>query len=450
MRTSPATLGPAYPGPRTGLWRRLEGRTAEPIRVGVLGTGFVGAGVLRQLRRVPGLVPAAVAARDLEAGRHALLAAGIPSQDIVVAIDPTRAEDSMERGETVLTQSPEMLAELACVDVVVEATGSLDTAAEFMLSALAAGIDVVSMNAEVDATIGWLLHTVAARHNVVYTIADGDQPGVLLRQIGMVAGMGFGITAALNCKRHLDIHQSPGDSDGYAARDSTSLRMTTAFGDGTKMNVENAVVANLTGLTPDRRGMHGVPTTVADAVDDVLAVISRRGVVDYTLGGDFAAGVAVIGHAADADWDGPYLRYFKMGAGPDHLFFRPYHLVHYEVPVTIAEVALDRLALGVPAGPPIAEVVAIAKRDLQPGDRVDGIGGALCYGQIDTVTGAAGALPIGLSHLATVTRAVRRDDVVTFDDVELIDAPILTRRGQQDALLASDRPDAADHAGRVA
>ena len=72
--------------------------------------------------------------------------------------------------------------------------------------------------------------------------------------------MGIEVVAAVNCKRNLDVHQNPDDSRPYAERDGTSVLMTTAFGDGTKMQIENAVVANLTGLVPDRLGMHGVET----------------------------------------------------------------------------------------------------------------------------------------------------------------------------------------------
>lgn len=147
--------------------------------------------------------------------------------------------------------------------------------------------------------------------------------------------------------------------------------MTTAFGDGTKMQIENAVVANHTGLVPDRRGMHGVRTTIADTVADVMATISRHGVVDYTLGGDFGGGVGVISHAEDAEMIHPYMRYSKMGDGPEYLFFRPYHLLHFELPLAVGEAAIDRQALSVPVGAPVADVVAIAKRDLRAGEQLD-------------------------------------------------------------------------------
>jgi predicted homoserine dehydrogenase-like protein len=108
-----------------------------------------------------------------------------------------------------------------------------------------------------------------------------------------------------------------------------------------------------------------------------------------------------------------------MGDGPDYFFFRPYHLIHFEIPVTIAEVMLDRRGLGEAAAEPVAEVIAIAKRDLRPGDALDGIGGFTCYGEIDTVNGAEGYLPIGLAAHARIRRPVGQDEPIPLDSIEL-------------------------------
>ena len=113
-----------------------------------------------------------------------------------------------------------------------------------MLAALEAGRHVVSLNAEVDATIGYLLHQVAREHGVVYTISDGDQPGGMLRTHAWVRAMGFEPVVIANCKRHLDRRQNPTTSAPYAERDGTSVEITTAAGDGTKLQIECAVVAN--------------------------------------------------------------------------------------------------------------------------------------------------------------------------------------------------------------
>jgi predicted homoserine dehydrogenase-like protein len=423
-----------------GIWSRMEEYAEEGnhARVVVVGAGFIGSGLVHRLVRTPGMGPALVVNRTPERGVEAYERAGRLRSDVVVSDDPEQLSIAVAESRPAVTADPTAVASVAGIDLIVEATGAMDHGARVMLQAMAAGRDVVSMNAEVDATIGHLLHHAAREHGVRYTIADGDQPGVLLRQIEHVVDMGFEIVAAVNCKRNLDVHQNPDDSRPYAKRDGTSVLMTTAFGDGTKMQIENAVVANVTGLVPDQRGMHGVETTVAMAAVDVPAVLQRRGVVDFTRGGDFGGGVGVIGAADDPAVVQPYMRYAKMGEGPAYFFFRPYHLLQFELPRTIAELVLDGRVLGVPPGDPVAEVVAVAKRDLEADEPLDGIGGYACYGQIDTVDRAGGLLPIGLAEYACMTGPVARDQPIPLDAVELDeDALLVQLRREQDELVAS-------------
>jgi predicted homoserine dehydrogenase-like protein len=260
---------------------------------------------------------------------------------------------------------------------------------------------------------------------VVYTNSDGDQPGVLKRLVEYVDGIGLEVVAAVNCKGFLDAYATPDSIRPWAERQNTSLPMTTAFTDGTKMNIENAVLANATGLVPEVRGMHGVTTEPATALVDCLAVFGNRGLVDYTLGGDFGGGVFVIGYGVDPVMIQPYMKYLKMGDGPNYLFYRPYHLCHMETPLSIAEAVLDGEPTIAPRAEPVAEVIAIAKRDLRAGERLDGIGGYTCFGRIDEVDNAHGLLPIGLTENVLLTRPVQKDAPVPLEAVELDDSSLL-------------------------
>jgi len=419
-------------------WTRVRRRASagEQIRVGVIGAGYVGRGLAHLLARLDGFECSLLVNRTLERGVDAFRFAG--AEAVAVVDDPDAARAAIADGIPAVTSDPGVAIALDELDVLVEGTGSLDYGAETILAALGAGRAVVSINAEVDATIGWLLHHTAAEHGGVYTICDGDQPGVLMRTLDRVEHMGFEPIVAVNCKRHLDVHQSSVESAGYAARDATSLALTVSAGDGTKMNIEQAVVANLSGLPPERRGMRGIATTLDHALDDVLRSIERERIVEYTLGGDFGAGVFVIGRAPEPDAVQTALRFYKLGNGPEYLVFNPYTLVQFDMPQSIADVALDRDPLWSPVAPPVADVVAIAKRDLRPGDRLDGIGGDCCYGQIDTVAGAAGFLPMAFTEHATVVRPVARDTAVPLEAVELDDSvPIVVRRRHQDELLGA-------------
>jgi predicted homoserine dehydrogenase-like protein len=127
------------------------------------------------------------------------------------------------------------------------------------------------------------------------------------------------------------------------------------------------------------------------------------------------------------------MRYLKLGDGPCYLFYRPFHLCHFETPWSIAEAVLDHEPTIAPLGHPIAEVVTVAKRDLNAGELLDGIGGHMCYGQIDAVARCIGLLPIGLAQGARLLRSVRRDQPVTLAAVELDESSLLLQlwRGQQ-------------------
>ena len=231
----------------------------------------------------------------------------------------------------------------------------------------------------------------------------------------------------------------------WALKQNTSPHMTASFADGTKLNLEMNVVCNATGLTPDRRGMTGVKTDLKHALADFARAGALAGAptVCYTLGGDFGGGVLVIARAPDPHFASPYLRYFKMGDGPDYLFFRPYHLCQFEAPLSAAEAVLYREATIAPRGRPVAQTVALAKRPLAAGDRLDGIGGFTCYGEIDTAEDAHGLLPIGLADDVRLTRDVGQGAPVPLDAVELDKFRAIVRLWRQQQAMDSEAADMA-------
>ena len=415
-----------------GIWNRLARRSEDSgdAPIAVVGAGYVGTGVVHSIAQSPGMNPSLVVNRNTERAVAALTDLGIATDDVVVSDSVDELASAIRAGQPAVTSHAGVVADLP-IEVVVEATGALDYGTETILAMLDAGKHVVSFNAESDALLGWLFHERARSNDVIYTIADGDQPGVLFRLHQQVEAMGFEVTASLNCKRHLDVHQNPDTGAGYAARDTTSAHMTTSFGDGTKMQVEQAVVANATGLIPDVRGMHGIESTVATAPVDIPAALSAPGRVDFTLGGDFGAGVGVIAQHPNHDLHEKAMRFYKMGDGPDYFFFRPYHLVHLEVPMTIAELLLDREPLVTIDEPHVAEVVAIAKKDLTSGEQLDCIGGFSAYGHIDTAENAKGFLPVGLVEYAKTTAAVVQDEAIPLSAVELDDSKTVVREWKQ-------------------
>lgn len=398
----------------------------ERIGVAIVGAGFIGRGLVHRVLRRPSMAPPLVVARRPERAQAALVAAGVDPGAIVTDADPTRLAEALAEGRPAVTPDPDVLSAVTGIDVVVEATGSIGFGVRVMLDALAAGRHVVSPNAEADALVGHHLEAAARAAGTTYTISDGDQPGVLLRMVDEAHELGLEVAVALNCKGKLDVHQTRADSLPYAERDGTSVVMTTAFGDGTKMHVEDVVVANLTGLRPPPMGTPGVATTLARVAEDVRSAGVADGSVHFTLGGDFGGGVVVLARSLDPHFDAAHLRFpGKLGDGPWYPLFRPYHLTHLEMCTTIEQVARDGPSLGRRTPEPVASCVTIAKRALVAGERLDGIGGDASRGIASSVEEAAGLLPIGLSEHATMVRDVPRDRPVTLDDVELDDDPLV-------------------------
>lgn len=408
------------------IFRRLQARKDNPISVAITGAGFVARGLTHQIALTDGMTPSLIVARRPDQGVEAFVAAGSRERDIVVSDSPVRLSEAIATGHKAVTPDVGVLHELEGLDVLVESTGDVEFGAVACVNAIEAGIHVVSLNFETDATVGPLLAEHARRAGVVYTGSDGDQPGVMMRMIEYVRGIGLEVVAAVNCKGFLDYHATPESIKPWSEKQGTSLKMTTAFTDGTKMNVENCCVANAAGMSVERRGMVGVETMLADALKDFASKLDGTGVVDYTLGGDFGSGIFVIGTGADSDLAAPYLSYLKMGTGPWYLFYRPWHLVQFETPISIGEAILDGLPTIAPAGPPVTQVIAHAKRELEAGHTLDGIGGWDHYGLIDRSVSSSGELPVGLAEGAVLRRPVVADQPVLLDDVDLDDsAPIV-------------------------
>jgi len=201
-----------------------------------------------------------------------------------------------------------------------------------------------------------------------------------------------------------------------------NVRMLVEFVDGSKTMVEMAAIANATGLVPDRPGMHGPKATVDELARTLVpaadgGVLSRKGVVDYSIGKGVAPGVFVVAEAPH-----PRLRErmedLKMGEGPYFTFHRPYHLTSLEVPLTCARVVLHGKADMVPLDRPVAEVCAVAKKDLGPGDRLDAIGqyGYRAWIMQAAEARAARAIPCGLLEGGRVTRPIARGELITYDN----------------------------------
>jgi predicted homoserine dehydrogenase-like protein len=402
------------------LYSILQERAAngQTIRVGLVGAGRMGTGIARQLRGLPGLVLACVVDIDRTAAEAAARAysvagaAGSQSEAVIVSDD---ALATLAR--------PELR-----IDVVVEATTTLGYAAQVAERAIDIGADVVLMNAEVDLALGPWLRAHARRQGRIVTSDAGDQHGVLARMIDEMKLWGLEVVMAGNVKGFLDRYATARSLVHEAAIRKLNPIQCCAYSDGTKLNIEMALVANGTGLLPDRPGMLGPRAAhVKEALKIFdLPKLRGTGAVDYLLGAEPGGGVFVVGYTEDA-LQRDLMQYYKMGDGPFYLFYRPCHLCSFETPLAIVEAVCNRRSILESRHGRLADVYAYAKRDLEAGEAIPvGIGGDHCYGLIERCAEAdrEGRVPIALlesegGSVARTTRRIGRDRPIVRDDVAL-------------------------------
>lgn len=424
-----------------GLNYELEQRESSgtPVRIGLIGAGQMGTDVVAETKMMKGLQVVVCADIDLERA-IAAYEIGRLGGEVVVVHTPQEADAAVAAGKRAAARDYRIITDMKNLDVVLDATGAPDIGARAVLRAARCGHDIAMMNVEADITVGPILHWYTRQKGVLYTLAAGDEPVACKELYDFATSLGFSIVAAGKGKNNpLDRHATPEDPAVIkeAARRGLSPNMLIEFVDGSKTMIEMASVSNATGLVPDVRGMHG-PETDRDHLNQTFAlkedggVLNKIGVVDFGIG-RVAPGVFLIVRT-----DHPRLREAMvlrdMGNGPYYTLFRPFHLCSIEVPLSCAMLAIRKQPTMVPLDHLVSEVFAVAKRDLEPGDVLDSIGGITYYSLIDTFekTQQECLLPIGLAKGARLIRPVRMDMPITRADVEMKPSTILNLRYLQD------------------
>jgi predicted homoserine dehydrogenase-like protein len=403
----------------------LQEREKEkrPIRVALIGAGFMSRGLANHIvNTTPGMRLAGVYNRTPQRAFDCCEYAGV--KDIASPVVQREVDLAIREGKTVATGDAFLLARSSEVDVLVDVTGSVEFGAQVAFEAFKHKKDVVLMNAEIDATIGPIMQTYAAKHGVIFSACDGDEPGVQINLYRWVKGLGLTPRVVGNIKGLQDPYRNPTTQKGFAEKWGQNPAMVTSFADGSKISFEQAIVANATGFVVKSRGM----SRGMDYKDDVMKIGGlynidevRRlgGVIDYVVGTPLTK-VYVLAEHPDPKQQ-HYLSLYKMGDGPLYSFFTPYHLVHFEVPAAIARVVIFRDSLAKPLGGPVVEVCAVAKRELKAGEALDDYGMYMTYGEaVNADEMCSGRyLPEGLVEGCVLKRDVAKDSVITYDDVTL-------------------------------
>jgi len=414
----------------------------DQIRVGLVGCGQMGSGMVHVTHQTPGMRIVAIADIDPDRPASTLKALRIPSSAVCVTNKRSEAEDALQEGRYVLSEDAVMLAQLEGLDAVVEATGSTEVGTQVAWNCILHGRTVVMLNVETDVTVGVFLRHMAEKTGCIYTVASGDEPGVCKTLYDFACSLGFDVVCVGKGKNNpINFHANPDTAREEALGKHMNPKMLAAFQDGTKTMVEMAALSNATGLLPDIPGMHGAKVDL-DQLAKVYVpkkdggVLEHRGCVEYSTG-KVAPGVFVICTSPD-----PRIRedmkFVGMGDGPYYLLFRPYHLCNIETPISVAEAVI----YGETTLAPVAmhsEVIAVAKRDLKAGDIIGEIGGHEVYHRVyrSEEAKALKGVPMGLATGAKVLKDVAADELLTEDSVALDTTRMAYRLRQlQDDLLS--------------
>lgn len=401
---------------------RAREEQGRPIRVGMVGAGFMGQGLTNQIENsVPGMRMAAVYNRRPERAFQVYQYSGCSP---VAAATQDAVDAAVRSGTPVVAEDAFTICRCPDIDVIVDVTGSVEFGAQVILEAFRHGKSVVLMNAEIDATLGPILRVYARKHGVILSACDGDEPGVEMNLHRWVCGLGLIPRVMGNVKGLQDPYRNPTTQKGWAERWGQNAAMVTSFADGSKISFEQTIVANATGFKVSARGMSRGRVYDGSIMEiqklyNVDELRELGGIVDYTVGPSLVKVFCLAEHTDPKQRH--YLNLYKMGEGPLYPFWIPYHLVHFETPFAIARVILFADELAPPLGGPVVEVCAVAKRDLGAGEVLDDYGMYMTYGEATNVEEMSSGryLPEGLVEGCRMLRDVAKDAVLTYDDVVL-------------------------------
>lgn len=429
----------------------LEARVDNPLSVALIGPGVYGSHLAYQIEETPGVEPTVLADLELEKATETYRKAGVPEEDVTVEETAGGIQSALAAGQRVATSGGAAAAG-APVDVVIETTGDAAAAAVHAWEAIDAGNDVVMVSVEVDATIGPLLARFADHRGVTYSMAYGDEPAQVVELCDWARAQGLDIVAAgqgteLTFKPHAtqeDSLQRYDLPESFIENSKPDARMYNTFLDGTKVAVELCAAANALGYSTDTDGIH-MPETDKDGLLETLrpaedgGILDRTGVIDSVTPTDENPSAFVVTAArneATQDYLSQRYNIRTVNGGKYQLFHRPYHLPQ-ETIVSVAMAGLHDQPTGT-VTEQTTEVVAAAKRDLEPGEIIVGGGGDTIYGRLQDATVAAEAdlVPFELLAGAEVAQPVSTDQPLSAADVNLdTDSPLYHLRQLQETLI---------------
>jgi len=395
------------------LDKTLERAAAnQPVKVALIGAGKFGSMFLSQVPSTAGLHVSVIADLDPERARQSCRDVGWSEETV---------------SKTRFTDDVAIAIDTDNCDVVIEATGNPAAGVSHAIQAIEAGLHIVMVNVEADVLAGPLLAKRAREHNIVYSMAYGDQPALTCELVEWARTSGFEVVAAGKGTKYLPQYH-----------DSTPDTVWEHY--GTKSALEMAAIANATGLKAPTNGLQFPPAGMDDLAhvlrpDSNGGILEKKGQVEVVSSlerdgrpvfKDLRWGVYVVIEAPN-DYAASCFVQYGMNTddtGRYSAMYKPFHLIGMELNTSIFSAALLNQATGSTQGFQ-ADVVATSKRHLQAGEVLDGEGGSTVWGKLYPAERslAIGGLPIGLAHQIMLKNDIKKGDAVTWDDVNLNNLP---------------------------
>jgi predicted homoserine dehydrogenase-like protein len=446
-----------------GLLQQRESMN-KPVRIGIIGAGVFSSAFLNQARLTPGMRVACVADLDVEKARRACVAVGWAEETVGVGNSASSINDGIALGKVMVTENADHLLH-ADLDVVIEATGVTEAGAYHAWTALECGKHVIMPNVETDVLVGPLLKKKADENRLVYSMAYGDQPAIICEMVDWARTMGLEVVSAGKGTRFQPeyrystpetVWKYHGFTEEQIVKGNFNAQMYNSFLDSTKSAIEMCALANATGLIPQKCGLQFPPSAPLE-LPHILKPATAGGVLEHSGTVEIVAserrdGTPIKDHLR---W-GVYIifkagtdfvrRFFSMhdflrdDSGEYGAVYRPFHLIGLELGISVASAVLRREATG-SADRFIADVASVAKKDLRPGEILDGEGGYTVFGRLVRADESVlnRYLPLGMSRGGKMIRPVAKDTLLTYDDVELDESTLvftLRKRMEEEARKA--------------
>ncbi|HZG22298.1 MAG TPA: flagellar biosynthesis protein FlgA [Herbaspirillum sp.] len=426
------------------LYSLLRERAAagRPVRVGLIGAGKFGSMVLAQAQHIEGMHIIGVADLNVSKAHAALERVGWSKERYLAK----SLGEAVKNGTTCVLENAAALADCEEIECIIEATGHPIAGVRHALDAIEGGKHVVMVNVEADCMCGPLLAARAKAKGLVYSMAYGDQPAIICELVDWVRSCGFELVSAgkgMNFEPRYR-YSTPdtvwsyfGWTDEEVAKGDFNPKMYNSFTDGTKAAIEMAAVANGTGLDCPDDGLAFPPTGLHDLAGVFKPAaeggrLARAGLVDIAASqepdgrevfNNIRYGVFVTFKAPTEYARACFKQYGLLvdKSGWYGSMWRPFHMIGLETSISVLSAVLRGESTGC-SKEFRGDAVATAKRDLKPGEFLDGEGGYAVWANAIPASKslAIGALPIGLAHNVKLKRAVAKDSIVRFEDVELV------------------------------